>query len=75
MYYRKEVRATHDRKNASPLLYRLQSGPENCATPKMKSSRVLPSQEYVDIAVPLVLGILHDGVQLLDFRNEFWIIF
>lgn len=39
----------------------------------MKRSRVPPTEEYIEIAVALVLRVLHDGIELFDFRDECWI--
>ena len=66
--------ATYNGKNSCPLLNRLQSRAEDCPTAKVKCSRMSPSRKYINVAITLVFGIFHDGIKLLDFCNELWVI-
>lgn len=40
----------------------------------MKRSRVSSSQKDVDVAVTFMCRIFHDGIELFDLRNEFWVV-
>ena len=66
--------STYNRKNACPLLDRLQSCAHGCAASKVKRPGVSAPGKYIQITVALVLGALHDGIQLLDFRDYFWVL-
>lgn len=59
--------------NTSPLLDRLQSRAHCGTTPKVERSRVPPAEKDIEIAVALMLGALHNSIELFDFGNYRWV--